>query len=151
LARTREGSRAHGQHECDTLAQWELRLDGQPPAPLSVQRADACNPMSYHNGSAWPHDTALAVAGLTRYAHVPGAVDLAHSLDAAAAFGWRLPELYCGFSRAEFAAPVPRQEVVMSPRLPASWGEVTVAGLRLGAATVTVTGLPAEWTSTPGR
>ena len=40
----------------------------------------AYNPMSYHNGSVWPHDTALGVAGLMRYAHIPGAVELAHRL-----------------------------------------------------------------------
>ncbi|PZM98228.1 MAG: amylo-alpha-1,6-glucosidase [Actinobacteria bacterium] len=72
----------------------------------------AYNPMSYHNGSVWPHDTAIAVAGLFRYAHLPGAVELAHRLmdgllDAAAAFDGRLPELFCGFSREEFSPPVP--------------------------------------------
>jgi glycogen debranching enzyme len=72
----------------------------------------AYNPMSYHNGSVWPHDTAIAVAGLLRYAHLEGAVELAHRLsagllDAAAAFSGRLPELFCGFSRDEFNPPVP--------------------------------------------
>jgi glycogen debranching enzyme len=72
----------------------------------------AYNPMSYHNGSVWPHDTAIAVAGLLRYAHLPGAVDLAHRLadgllDAAVSFGGRLPELFCGFSRDDFSLPVP--------------------------------------------
>jgi glycogen debranching enzyme len=70
------------------------------------------NPMSYHNGSVWPHDTALTVAGLLRYAHLPGAVELAHRLsdgllDAAGEFGGRLPELFCGFDRTEFSPPVP--------------------------------------------
>ncbi len=72
----------------------------------------AYNPMSYHNGSVWPHDTAIAVAGLLRYRHLPGAVELAEKLaggllDAAAAFDARLPELFCGFSRSEFSVPVP--------------------------------------------
>jgi glycogen debranching enzyme len=72
----------------------------------------AYNPMSYHNGSVWPHDTALAVAGLMRYGHIPGAVTLAHRLAdgllrAATAFGGRLPELYCGFPSTTFGAPVP--------------------------------------------
>ena len=79
----------------------------------------AYNPMSYHNGSVWPHDTAIAVAGLLRYAHLPGAVDLAHRLadgllDAATAFGGRLPELYCGLPRAEFDPPVPYPDVVLA-------------------------------------
>ena len=65
--------------------------------------------MSYHNGSVWPHDTAIAVAGLLRYAHLPGAVELAHRLatgllDCAAEFGGRLPELFCGFDRDQFVA-----------------------------------------------
>jgi glycogen debranching enzyme len=72
----------------------------------------AYNPMSYHNGSVWPHDTAIAVAGLMRYAHLPGAASLAGRLadgllDAAENFGGRLPELYCGFPRDEFTTPVP--------------------------------------------
>ncbi|SRX93039.1 amylo-alpha-1,6-glucosidase [Acidothermus cellulolyticus 11B] [Mycobacterium shimoidei] len=72
----------------------------------------AYNPMSYHNGSVWPHDTAIAVAGLLRYRHVPGAVELAERLasgllDAADAFDGRLPELFCGFSRSRFVRPVP--------------------------------------------
>lgn len=68
----------------------------------------AYNPMSYHNGSVWPHDNALAVAGLVRYGHVEKAqrVTLA-LLDAAMAFGGRLPELLCGFDRREYALPVP--------------------------------------------
>ncbi|MBO0852444.1 MAG: amylo-alpha-1,6-glucosidase [Nocardia sp.] len=72
----------------------------------------AFNPMSYHNGSVWPHDTAIAVAGLLRYRHIPGAVELATRLsggllDAASSFGGRLPELFCGFQRTRFSSPVP--------------------------------------------
>ena len=72
----------------------------------------AYNPMSYHNGSVWPHDTAICIAGLMAYRHIDGAVDLAHRLAdglfrAATAFDGRLPELYCGFSRDMFDPPVP--------------------------------------------
>ncbi|HYB37603.1 MAG TPA: glycogen debranching N-terminal domain-containing protein [Mycobacterium sp.] len=72
----------------------------------------AYNPMSYHNGSVWPHDTAIAVAGLLRYRHLPGALQLAERLadgllDAADAFDGRLPELFCGFPRSRFYRPVP--------------------------------------------
>lgn len=75
-------------------------------------RMGGYNPMSYHNGSVWPHDTALCIAGLMRYAHVPGAVPLAHRiasglLAAGLAFGGRLPELYCGFPSETFSPPVP--------------------------------------------
>ncbi|MGH9243425.1 MAG: amylo-alpha-1,6-glucosidase [Acidimicrobiales bacterium] len=58
------------------------------------------NPVGYHTGSVWPHDTAICAAGLMRY----GFVDEAHAvvlglLDAAATFGGRLPELFAGFDR----------------------------------------------------
>ncbi|WP_051499949.1 glycogen debranching N-terminal domain-containing protein [Nocardia sp. BMG51109] len=70
------------------------------------------NPMSYHNGSVWPHDTAIAVAGLLRYQHIPGAAELAERLatgliEAVLAFGGRPPELFCGFERDTFPSPVP--------------------------------------------
>ena len=68
----------------------------------------AYNPMSYHNGSVWPHDNALIAAGLMRYGFVEEAQRIALALlDAAELLGGRLPELFCGFDRAEFAAPVP--------------------------------------------
>jgi glycogen debranching enzyme len=61
------------------------------------------NPMSYHNGSIWPHDNAILVAGLRRYNFGAEMVQVATEiLDAAATFeGYRLPELYCGFARGE--------------------------------------------------
>lgn len=64
------------------------------------------NPVSYHNGSVWPHDNAIAAAGLMRY----GFVDHAHriiegQLGAAARNGDRLPELFAGFSRGELDVP----------------------------------------------
>jgi glycogen debranching enzyme len=66
------------------------------------------NPISYHCGSVWPHDNAIAVAGLVRY----GFVDEAHRvvlamLDAAEASGGRLPELFSGLSRDDVPVPVP--------------------------------------------
>jgi glycogen debranching enzyme len=68
----------------------------------------AYNPMSYHNGSVWPHDNAIIAAGLARYGYVAEAQQIATALvEAAAAFSGRLPELFCGFDRAEFEAPIP--------------------------------------------
>ncbi len=68
----------------------------------------AYNPMSYHNGSVWPHDNAIIAAGLMRYGFTDQAQRVALSmLDAAEAFGHRLPELFCGFSRAEYPQPLP--------------------------------------------
>jgi glycogen debranching enzyme len=68
----------------------------------------AYDPLSYHNGSVWPHDTAICVAGLARYGHVEQARRLALGLlDASAHFGHRLPELFSGFARTEMSVPVP--------------------------------------------
>jgi glycogen debranching enzyme len=68
----------------------------------------AYNPISYHNGSVWPHDTALCMAGLMRYGFVAEAHQLALGLLAAAEFtGWRLPELFAGVDRDDLGEPVP--------------------------------------------
>jgi glycogen debranching enzyme len=64
--------------------------------------------MSYHNGSVWPHDTAIGVAGLARYGYMAEAQQISLGLlDAANHFASRLPELFCGFDRSEFGSPVP--------------------------------------------
>jgi len=60
------------------------------------------NPMSYHNGSVWPHDNSLIGAGLYGYGDRAAGDSLASAMfDAAKADPMgRLPELYCGFARA---------------------------------------------------
>lgn len=64
------------------------------------------NPMSYHNGSIWPHDVALCAAGLAQYGERDGVVRLLSGLfEAATHFGMRLPELFCGFSRSPGEPP----------------------------------------------
>ena len=68
----------------------------------------AYNPVSYHNGSVWPHDNAIAAGGLMRYGFVEHAQRVALAiLDTAAAYDGRLPELLCGFDRTEFPGPCP--------------------------------------------
>jgi len=68
----------------------------------------AYNPLGYHNGSVWPHDNAIIAAGMARYGFTDEARTVASAiLDAATAFGGRLPELFCGFDRADYGAPVP--------------------------------------------
>ncbi|GAB4058239.1 glycogen debranching N-terminal domain-containing protein [Catellatospora paridis] len=58
------------------------------------------NPIEYHNGTVWPHDTAIIAEGLRRYGHREQAAELAVKLlEAAAAFGYRLPEVFAGFKR----------------------------------------------------
>lgn len=66
------------------------------------------NPISYNNGSVWPHDNAIIAAGLMRYGFVEEATTVAVGmLEAAEHFDGRLPEFFCGFDRSEFDAPVP--------------------------------------------
>jgi glycogen debranching enzyme len=68
----------------------------------------AYNPLSYHNGSVWPHDSGIVAAGLMRYGFVAQAQQVITGLlDAASAVGGRLPELFAGFDRKEFGVPIP--------------------------------------------
>jgi glycogen debranching enzyme len=74
-----------------------------------AQKESRYNPMSYHNGSVWPHDTALCAAGFARYgasrevaALVEGLFDASGGLE-----NRRLPELFCGFARKSSLGPVP--------------------------------------------
>ena len=65
------------------------------------------NPMSYHNGSVWPHDTAMAAAGMARYGERRAVALLLGEIYAAAAhFQLRLPELFCGFERNPGEPPI---------------------------------------------
>ncbi len=65
------------------------------------------NPLSYHCGSVWPHDTALIAAGLARYGFMEHALRLVSGLfEAGAAQGGRLPELFSGLGREELPTPV---------------------------------------------
>ena len=75
------------------------------------------NPMSYHNGSVWPHDTALAALGMARYGHTRDAVRVTTALfEASLNFDmYRVPELFCGFERREAAGPT-RYPVACSPQ-----------------------------------
>jgi glycogen debranching enzyme len=67
----------------------------------------AYNPVSYHNGSIWPHDNAICAAGLARYGFVEEAQRIISAqLDVAAHLGGRLPELFAGFDRADLGVPV---------------------------------------------
>lgn len=65
------------------------------------------NPMSYHNGSVWPHDTALCAAGLARYGMTEGALALLTGLHDASSYMdlHRMPELLCGFARKDGQGP----------------------------------------------
>ncbi|AFG38816.1 glycogen debranching N-terminal domain-containing protein [Spirochaeta africana] len=68
----------------------------------------AYNPVSYHNGSVWPHDTALIAEGLQRHGYTEAAGEIARALYdlAASQSDYRLPELIAGYPRTS-APPVP--------------------------------------------
>jgi glycogen debranching enzyme len=132
----------------------------------------AFNPMSYHNGSVWPHDSAIAAAGLMRYGFAGAAQSIALGLlQAAEPFNGRLPELFCGFDRRAFVAPVsyptscspqawaaasvfsllrtlfgfepdlPRHELHLSPHLPEELGRVRIENIPLGDFRLTIEGV----------
>ena len=66
------------------------------------------NPMSYHNGSVWPHDNALAANGFRRYRMSEHAMTLMTGLFEASRYcdHRRLPELFCGFARHGDQGPI---------------------------------------------
>lgn len=104
---------------------WVGLLDGADAAALADQlaapqirtgwgirtlAADAAayDPLSYHRGSIWPHDTALVIDGLARAGRRREAAEVVDGLlEAAEHHGWRLPELYGGYGPDEVTAPVP--------------------------------------------
>lgn len=67
------------------------------------------NPLSYHNGSVWPHDTALFAGGLVRYGFYDEALEVAESLFRLAftQHDMRLPELVGGYPKHPGEPPVP--------------------------------------------
>jgi glycogen debranching enzyme len=78
---------------------WGIRTMGSDEA--------AYNPISYHNGTVWPHDTALGAWGLARHGYVEAARRVARALiDAAGHFDWSLPEVFAGYARDETPFPI---------------------------------------------
>ena len=85
------------------------------------------NPMSYHNGSVWPHDNALIAAGLARYGFTSEAAKIFEGLFAAASQIdlRRLPELFCGFARQRGQSPT-FYPVACSPQ---AWAATSLVSL----------------------
>jgi len=83
----------------DSFSGWGVRT-------LSLKEV-RYNPMSYHNGSVWPHDNAVIAAGFARYGfHEAAARVLSALFEASLHFDLRrTPELYCGFGRTRDAGP----------------------------------------------
>jgi glycogen debranching enzyme len=67
------------------------------------------NPVGYHLGTVWPHDTAMIAVGMRRYGFDEEAIRILEGLleAAARAESYRLPELFAGFGRTDFETPVP--------------------------------------------
>jgi glycogen debranching enzyme len=103
------------RHVADTLLDrplfsgWGIRsyAAGQP----------GYNPIGYHTGTIWPHDSSIIAAGLKRYGFHEEANELiGRVLEAAQQFpAYRLPELFCGFERDATGVPVP-YPVACSPQ-----------------------------------
>jgi len=84
-------------------------------------RAPEYNPMSYRNGSIWPHDNSVFVAGMRRYGYHWEAEEITSQLFQASLFfpHSRLPELFCGFPRDRTAHSAPAEYPVSSS--PHAW------------------------------
>ncbi len=81
------------------------------------------NPMSYHNGSIWPHDNGLIALGLARYGHKKAALSVFEGIFDSALYDdlRRLPELFCGFERRRRQGPT-SYPVACSPQ---AWAAAT--------------------------
>jgi len=96
---------------------WGIRTIGDAEARY--------NPMSYHNGSIWPHDNALIAMGLARYGMKAEAAAIATAMyEASLAMDLhRLPELFCGFERRAHAESPTLYPVACSPQ---AWAGASV-------------------------
>ena len=101
---------------------WGIRTLGEGEAGY--------NPVGYHLGTVWPHDTAMTALGLRKYGFDDDFESIFEALlDAAANAGdYRLPELFAGFSRTEFETPVP-YPVACQPQ---AWAAASIPYLTAG-------------------
>jgi len=97
------------------------------------------NPMSYHNGSVWPHDNALVAAGLGRYGMQSSAADILDGLCAASHHVelQRMPELFCGFHRRADGGGPTLYPVACAPQAWAAGAVFLMLKACLGIAVVT--------------
>jgi glycogen debranching enzyme len=94
----------------DMFSGWGIR---------SMSTGDAgYNPLEYHAGTVWPHDTAIAAEGMRRYGFRGEAAKVCKALlDATAEFTNQLPEVFAGFARDDSAVPVEYPDALK----PQSW------------------------------
>lgn len=126
------------------------------------------NPIGYHTGSVWVHDTAVCALGLAREGHAAeGGLVVGRLLDLGEAFGYRLPELFSDIGALDRPAPypascrpqawaaasavavltvalglsvdVPARTVTVRPAASSPFGAMTVRGIRVGESRLTVT------------
>ena len=91
------------------------------------------NPLGYHTGSVWPHDTAIAAWGLARTGQAEACATLLRGLvRAAPSFGFRLPELYAGVPSHQSPLPVP-YPAACRPQAWAAGGALLLVRALLGA------------------
>jgi glycogen debranching enzyme len=116
---------AKGLLEARFFSGWGIRTVAQGEARY--------NPMSYHNGSIWPHDNALIALGLARYEHKQAVETLFERLFDAGTYmdHRRLPELFCGFQRHLGQGPT-LYPVACSPQAWASATPFTLLAASLG-------------------
>jgi glycogen debranching enzyme len=82
-----------------------------------ASREASYNPLSYHNGSIWPHDNSLIMEGMRMFGHTSELDKVSHALIEVleSSEDFRLPELYCGFRKRGVEPPVP-YEVACKPQ-----------------------------------
>jgi glycogen debranching enzyme len=121
---------AEGLMDENLFSGWGVRTVGTREARY--------NPMSYHNGSVWPHDNALIALGLAHYGFTSYALRLLESMfEASLHFEFqRLPELFCGFRRRIGDGPT-LYPVACSPQ---SWAAAAVFMLLQASLGMTVCG-----------
>jgi glycogen debranching enzyme len=102
------------------------------------------NPMSYHNGSVWPHDNAIIACGFSKYNLMHEVAQIVSATFDTTAYmeGQRLPELFCGFEREKGKAPT-SYPVACSPQ---AWSVGAIflliqafLGMQINAAAKTIT------------
>ena len=111
----------------DMLSGWGIRtISSQSPS---------YNPMSYHNGSIWPHDNSIIAAGMKRYGYATEANSvISQVIEAAQYFLYnRLPELYCGFEKSTTHGEGPTEyPVSCSPQAWAAGAPILMISTLLG-------------------
>lgn len=110
--------------EDDMWSGWGLRT-------LS-NRARRYQPLSYHNGSVWPHDTAIFAAGLQRYGMRDEADRVLQAIQEVAAVqpGLQLPELFGGYPRDDSTPPLSYSDACR----PQAWSAAALIHLSIASA-----------------